>query len=66
MSSWKSNADRQLEYLQRIHEQMYAIQNRQHKITEVQTTQMSVIISLLGKMVSKLESYKPQTLEDNT
>lgn len=70
---WKSNDQQQLETLQKIHELIYNIKRDQTttkdhltKISNAQVTQMSVIISLLGKLVNKfdllierIDSYAP-------
>jgi hypothetical protein len=55
---WKSVDDRQLETLQKIHEVLYSIKNHQEKISSAQVTEMSVIISILGKMLVKLENLE--------
>lgn len=55
---WKSVDDRQLETLQKIHEVLYSIKNHQEKISSAQVTEMSVMISILGKMLVKLENLE--------
>lgn len=55
---WKSVDDRQLETLQKIHEVLYSIKNHQEKISSAQVTEMSVIISILGKMLVKLQNLE--------
>jgi hypothetical protein len=55
---WKSVDDRQLETLQKIHEVLYSIKNHQEKISSAQVTEMSVMISILGKMLVKLQNLE--------
>lgn len=59
---WKSNDQLQLETLEKIHELIYNIKrdqtytmNHLKTITNAQVTEMSVIISLLGKVINKLD-----------
>jgi hypothetical protein len=60
---WKSTDDRSLEELQKINELLYGIQNHQKKISAAQVTEMSVIISLLGKIVNKLEKLEKRSIK---
>tara|TARA_Y100000817_G_C16861152_1_gene545838 strand:+ start:3344 stop:3553 length:210 start_codon:yes stop_codon:yes gene_type:complete len=61
---WKSTDDRSLEELQKINELLYGIQNHQKKISAAQVTEMSVIISLLGKIVNKLEKLEKGSIKE--
>tara|TARA_B100000902_G_C27285011_1_gene903927 strand:+ start:1691 stop:1900 length:210 start_codon:yes stop_codon:yes gene_type:complete len=61
---WKSVDDRQLEQLQKINEMLYTIHNHQKKISTAQVTEMAVIISLLGKMVTKLENLEKRSIKE--
>jgi hypothetical protein len=61
---WKSVDDRQLEQLQKINEMLYTIHNHQKKISTAQVTEMAVIISLLGKMVNKLENLEKRSIKE--
>ena len=60
---WKSVDDRQLEQLQKINEMLYLIHNHQKKISTAQISEMAVIISLLGKMVNKLENLEKRSIK---
>ena len=60
---WKSTDDRSLEELQKINELLYGIKNHQDKISAAQVTEMSVIISLLGKIVNKLEKLEKRSIK---
>lgn len=63
---WKSVDDRQLETLQKINEILYSIKNHQEKISSVQVTEMSVMISILGKMLVKLENLEKICTKDRS
>lgn len=61
---WKSVEDRQLETLQKIHEVLYCIKNHQEKISSAQVTEMSVLISILGKLLVKVENLEKQSMNN--
>lgn len=59
---WKSVDERQVETLQKIHEVLYSIKNHQEKISSAQVTEMSVIISILGKILVKMENLEKKCM----
>ncbi len=61
---WKSVDDQQLETLQKIHEVLYSIKNHQEKISSAQVTEMSVMISILGKMLVKLQNLEKRCTKE--
>ena len=60
--AWKSVDERQLDYLKDIHEMLSSIKTHQEKISSAQVTEMSVIISILGKMLVKLEQLEKRCI----
>ena len=61
---WQSVDERQLQYLRKIHEILYSLKHHQEKISSAQVTEMSVIISILGKMLVKLEQLEKRCINN--